>query len=112
MSSSDDSPAGSDGGSDRDKAINSVKGPAISLIVIGGMSGMWHSVSVAGEPVPSVMDTEMPGMAEINQPVAASPAIAADDALDGDLSPDDPLQCVLPAVRDDFGADTRLEHRL
>lgn len=45
-SDSDDSPAGSDGGSDRNQAINSVKGPAISLMVLGGMSAMWHSVSV------------------------------------------------------------------
>ena len=45
-SDSDDSPAGSDGGSDRNRAINSVKGPAISLIVIGGMGVMWGSVTV------------------------------------------------------------------
>ena len=46
-SDSDDSPAGSDGGSDRNQAINSVKGPAIGLMVIGGVGVMWQSVSVA-----------------------------------------------------------------
>ena len=47
-SDSDDSPAGSDGGSDRNKAINSVKGPAIGLMVTGGMGVMYSCLILAG----------------------------------------------------------------
>ena len=54
------------------------------------------------------MNTKMLGIAEINQPVVATPAVAVDDALNGDLSPDDLLQSALPAVGDDFRVDPAL----
>ena len=50
----------------------------------------------------------MLGAAGIDQPVVPTPAIAVDDAFRGDLPPDDPLQCALLAVRDDFGVDPAL----
>jgi hypothetical protein len=57
------------------------------------------------ELVLTVMDSEMFGIPDINQPVITAPTVAIDDSVEGDATAHNGLQSTLFAVRHDLRVD-------
>ena len=64
--------------------------------------------SASDELILPVINAQVSSIADVNQAVVTPPAIGIDDAIQGDTTPDNPLQGSLSAIRDDFCIHTAI----